>query len=475
MMTKYKKCLAFDFGASSGRLIAGIYDGEKVVLEEVYRFNNEPVTINNHLHWNLELLYKHILNGLEVASKDRVEFDSIGIDTWGVDYCLLDKEGKPMNWPFHYRDTRTEGISSKMPIQFEEFYSKTGIQFLPFNTVYQLFAEYKNNPKHNQKAEHLLFIPDLFNHFLTGNKKTEYTIASTSQLLNVNSKKWDFDIIERLGFPKHLFQEIIFPGEIYGMLHEKHMRKIGMINSVPVISVGSHDTASAVAGIPLEHEDSAYLICGSWSLLGIEIQNPIVNEKSLEGSFSNEGGVLNTIKFLKNINGMFLLQQLKKHYNEIFTRKIDFVDIINAAKLSNKNFSINPNHSLFLSPDNVMEAIESYCISTGQGKPENLGEWAIAIYNGLTQEFKNQLLNLESITGKKIKQIHMVGGGIQDELLCQMTANVTNKKVIAGPVESSVLGNIMIQLYALGDVSTHSEIRRIIKRSVSLKVYEPLS
>lgn len=318
-------------------------------------------------------------------------------------------------------------------------------------------------------------MPDLFNYFLTKNKKTEYTIASTSQLLNVESKQWDFDIIKRLGFPKHLFQEIIFPGEIYGMLDEKHMEKIGMSNSVPIISVGSHDTASAVAGIPLEHNDSAYLICGSWSLLGLEIQNPIVNEKSLEESFSNEGGVLNTIRFLKNINGMFLLQQLKKHYNEIFTKKVDFVDIINAAKLSNKSFSINPNQSLFLSPDNVMEAIDAYCISTGQGKPENLGEWAIAIYNGLTQEFNNQLLNLESITGIKINQIHMVGGGIQDELLCQMTANVTNKKVIAGPVESSVLGNIMIQLFALGEVSTLSEIRQVLKRSVSLKVYEPQS
>ncbi|MGE7949258.1 rhamnulokinase [Lysinibacillus sp. NPDC093688] len=472
-MTKYKKCLAFDFGASSGRLIAGGYDGEKVILEEIYRFNNEAVTINNHLHWNLELLYKHILNGLEVASKDMKGFDSIGVDTWGVDYCLLDKEGKPMHWPFHYRDTRTEGVSSKMPIQFEEFYSTTGIQFLLFNTVYQLFAEFKNSPELKRQAEHLLFMPDLFNYFLTGNKKTEYTIASTSQLLNVESKQWDFDIIKRLGFPKHLFQEIIFPGEIYGMLDEKHMKKIGISNSVPVISVGSHDTASAVAGIPLEHEDSAYLICGSWSLLGLEIQNPIVNEKSLEESFSNEGGVLSTIRFLKNINGMFLLQQLKKHYNEIFTKKIDFVDIINAVKLSNNNFSINPNHSLFLSPDNVMEAIDSYCISTGQGKPENLGEWAIAIYNGLTQEFNNQLLNLESITGKKIKQIQMVGGGIQDELLCQMTANVTNKKVVAGPVESSVLGNIMLQLYALGEVSTLSEIRQVIKKSVSLKSYEP--
>ncbi|MEY9972644.1 rhamnulokinase [Lysinibacillus sp. RC46] len=474
-MTKYRKCLAFDFGASSGRLIAGVYDGDKVILEEVYRFKNEPVTIENHLHWNLELLYKHILMGLEVASKDKVEFDSIGIDTWGVDYCLLDKEGKPMHWPFHYRDTRTDGISSQLPIQFEEFYSKTGIQFLPFNTVYQLFAGFRDNPDLNQQAKHLLFMPDLFNHFLTGNKKTEYTIASTSQLLNVESKQWDFDIIKRLGFSKHLFQEIIFPGEIYGMLDKKHMKKIGMSNSVPVISVGSHDTASAVAGIPLEHEDSAYLICGSWSLLGLEIQNPIVNEQSLKESFSNEGGVLNTIRFLKNINGMFLLQQLKKHYNEMFTRKIDFVDIINAAKLSNKNFYINPNHALFLSPDNVLESINAYCISTKQGKPDNLGEWAIAIYNGLTNEFKNQLRNLESITGKKIKQIHMVGGGIQDELLCQMTANVTSKKVVAGPVESSVLGNIMIQLYALGEVSTLSEIRQVIKRSVSLKVYEPQS
>ncbi|MGE8005367.1 rhamnulokinase [Lysinibacillus sp. NPDC093216] len=474
-MTKYRKCLAFDFGASSGRLIAGVYDGDKVILEEVYRFKNEPVTIENHLHWNLELLYKHILMGLEVASKDKVEFDSIGIDTWGVDYCLLDKEGKPMHWPFHYRDTRTDGISSQLPIQFEEFYSKTGIQFLPFNTVYQLFAGFRDNPDLNQQAKHLLFMPDLFNHFLTGNKKTEYTIASTSQLLNVESKQWDFDIIKRLGFSKHLFQEIIFPGEIYGMLDKKHMKKIGMSNSVPVISVGSHDTASAVAGIPLEHEDSAYLICGSWSLLGLEIQNPIVNEQSLKESFSNEGGVLNTIRFLKNINGMFLLQQLKKHYNEMFTRKIDFVDIINAAKLSNKNFYINPNHALFLSPDNVLESINAYCISTKQGKPDNLGEWAIAIYNGLTNEFKNQLRNLESITGKKIKQIHMVGGGIQDELLCQMAANVTSKKVVAGPVESSVLGNIMIQLYALGEVSTLSEIRQVIKRSVSLKVYEPQS
>ncbi|GAA1368322.1 rhamnulokinase [Peribacillus frigoritolerans] len=471
-MNTSKKCLAFDFGASSGRLIAGIYDGEKVVLEEIYRFNNEPIRIKNHVHWNLKSFYNHILNGLATASSIIGEFDSIGIDTWGVDYCLLDKEEKPLHWPFQYRDTRTKGISDEIPIPFEDFYSKTGIQFLSFNTVYQLFTDFKTNPELYKKAEYLLFMPDLFNHFLTGNMKTEYTIASTSQLLNVYSKQWDFDLINQLEFPKKIFQEIISPGEIHGYLLDKHTKQLG-IKSVPIISVGSHDTASAVAGIPLEHEDSAYLICGTWSLLGLERQDPIINEKSLIQSFTNEGGISNTIRFLKNINGMFLLQQLRKNYNQIYNKNIDFPDIIKAAKLTDEKFYINPNHPSFLSPDNIIEAIRSYCISTKQGEPNNLGEWALAIYNGLTREFKEQLLNLEKITGNKISQIHMVGGGIQDELLCQLTANATNKKVVAGPLESSVMGNIMVQLYALGEFSTLSETRQVIKKSVSQKVYEP--
>ncbi|MFC7395514.1 rhamnulokinase family protein [Scopulibacillus cellulosilyticus] len=473
-MNQPKVNLAFDIGASSGRIIAGFYQNNKIHTEEVYRFKNEPIIVNNKRCWDLKEIYHQLTLGLKAASSRYRNIASIGVDTWGLDYCLLDDEMNPLHTPINYRDDRTEGIPEELPIPFESFYDKTGIQFMRFNTVYQLYSDFKENPDYYQKAAHLLFIPDLINHFLTGSSlMNEYTVATTSQLINAYTKNWDDELIEQLGFPKRIFKDIISPGETAGLLRHDLAEETG-IKPIPVISVGSHDTASAVAGIPLRSKESAYLICGSWSLIGIETESPIITPESLTYNLTNEGGVFNTFRVLKNINGTYLLQQLKKCYNKSSHDAIDFPDIIQAAKDAvNRHFIIEPNHSLFMSSDHIINDIREYCRSNKQGIPNTLGEYAIAIYNGLTNEFSQQIKHLEAVLNHPIETIHMVGGGSQDQLLCQITADLTQKKVISGPVESSALGNICMQMYALNQLSSLSEIRQLILNSSHLNVYEP--
>lgn len=465
--------LAFDFGASSGRLIMSKFDGEKIVLEEIHRFSNDPVTLKGTFYWDFLRLFHEMKVGLKKAANKKVKISSIGIDTWGVDYGLLDEKDNLLANPTHYRDERTETVLKEIEesgVSFKDIYNVTGIQYMALNTLYQLYAEKRDRAHILDKAKTLLFIPDLFSFFLTGEKHTEYTIASTAQMLDARSRAWAMDLLNKLELPVELLQDIIMPGTIAGHLTEEIQRE-AELPAVPVVAVGSHDTASAVAGTPLYSNNSAYLSCGTWSLLGMEIDEPIINEKSIEYNFTNEGGVENKIRFLKNINGLWIIQNLRKIWSEK-VQPVSFPDIIAAAKTAkNKHFIIDPNDSSFLAPLNMAEAIVKYCVEKGQGTPEGLGEIAIAVYNGLTQEYKANIEALEKITGKTVDVINMVGGGIQDEFLCQLTAKVTGKTVLAGPIEASVLGNILMQLMAIGEIQNLEEGREIIKNSFDVKEF----
>lgn len=466
--------LAADFGASSGRLILSKFDGDKIELEEIHRFSNDPVRIGSRFYWDFPRLFHELKNGLKKAALKGIDISGIGIDTWGVDYGLIDKNGDLLSNPIHYRDNRTDNIIDDIEkiMSFEEIYKVTGIQYLQLNTLYQLYADLKFRPDILEKADALLFMPDLFNFYLTGQKYNEYTIASTSQMLEVFSKTWALEMLEKLSLPTKILQKIIMPGNIIGKLTKDIQEETGLPD-VPVMSVGSHDTASAVAATPLEGENCAYISSGTWSLLGVESKEPIVNEDSLKDNFTNEGGLEGRIRFLKNINGLWMIQQLKKHWQE-HGIDVGYGEISKAAAaVKNDGFIIDPNDKSFLAPLNMATAVQQYCINNGQGEPREIGEIARAVYNGLAREYKARISNLEEITGRKINVINMVGGGIQDEFLCQHTANITGKTVLAGPIEATALGNILAQLIALGEINDLSQGREIVKNSITQKKYTP--
>jgi len=473
-MNKEVYSLAFDFGASSGRAILSKYDGDMIELEEIFRFPNEPVRVGGHFYWDFLRLFHELKNGLKKAAAKGVEISSIGIDTWGVDYGLLDKDDNLLATPFHYRDTRTDHILEEIEkvISFEKIYESTGIQYLQFNTLYQLYADLKQRPHILKEAKSLLLIPDLFNFFLTGNKCCEYSNASTTQMLDAAKKDWDFELLDKLGLPKNILQKIVMPGQIIGILTKEIQEEVGL-GAIPVVAIGEHDTASAVAGTPLEGDCRLFLSSGTWSLLGMECNEPIINEASLKYNFTNEGGVEDTIRYLKNINGTWLLQQLRHSWCE-HVEQVTFPDIIKAARnAKHGNYVIHPNDKCFMAPLNMVKAIEEYCVENGEGKPEGLGELAMAVYNGLVCEYMRVIRSLEEITGKEVDTINMIGGGIQDEFLCELTANSTGKNVLAGPIEASAFGNIVMQLIALDEVRSLEEGRKIIKNSSEQKLYTP--
>lgn len=465
--------LAFDFGASSGRMILSKYEDGKITLEELHRFANEPVRVGTCFYWDTFRLYHELKQGLKKAAARKLPISSLAIDTWGVDYGLLDKDGNLIGNPVNYRDDRTIGVIEEFDklVPLKELYASTGIQFMNFNTIFQFHADKKTRPEVYEKADKFLMMPDLFNYFLTGKKYNEYTNASTGQLLDAKKRDWDMELLERAGLRTDLFCELISPGTVVGELIDEVVKETGL-EGVKVIAVGSHDTASAVAGTPFEEENAAFLSCGTWSLLGMEMDEPVLTEESFRYNYTNEGGVEGKIRLLKNINGLWIMQNLRRNWCE-FEEEVSFPDIIAASKAAeNQNFIIDPNDPRFTAPYNMMNEVKAYCEEHGQGTPSGLGEIAMAIYNGLTNEYKTTVENLEVITGKKISCINMVGGGIQDKLLCELTAKRTGKKVVAGPIEGSVLGNVIMQLKTLGAIDSLEEGRKVIKNSFQQDVYE---
>lgn len=466
--------LAFDFGASSGRAILVKIEKDFIDIKEIHRFPNDPVFLGNKYVWDFPRLLNETKTALKKLVASGTKITSIGIDTWGVDYGLLDKDNNLIGMPMHYRDERNyEGVKEvEKKIDLESLYLRTGISNNTFNTAFQLVGDRLKRNTILENADSLLFMPDLFAYYLTNEKKNEFTIASTSGLLDMKNRTWDKELINTLGIPENIFNDIIEPGETYGYLTEEIMDETGM-DRVPVIAIGGHDTASAVAGTPFKEKGNAFLSSGTWSLLGLEIDSPIISEETFKASLTNEGGVGNKIRLLKNINGTWLLQQLRKNWCE-FHEEIGFPDIIREAKkYEDCTFKVNTNDPMLMNTKNMIKSIKEYCIEHGQGEPTELGEIAMAIYNGLTSEYKETIEELEEISGREIPGINVVGGGIQDKFLCELTMKRTGKTLIAGPIEAAVLGNVMMQAIANKEIESIEEGRELIFNAFSCEEYSP--
>ena len=468
-----KKVLAIDFGASGGRAILGTFDGKKISLEEVHRFSNDPVTVRGTVYWDILRLFHEIKQGI-IKAKQVSDFDSIAIDTWGVDFGLIDKFGVLVENPIHYRDTRTAGLIDECAekISNKEFYSRVGIQFLELNTIYQLYALKKYRPHILERAERLLFLPDLFGYMLTGKMTTEYSIAVTSQMVDIKTKDWAKDLIERLGINTNILGEIVPSGSVLGEISKDICEECG-IESTNIISVCAHDTQSAITAIPAESEDFAFISSGTWSLFGTELKGPIVNEKSLAMNFTNEGGYNRSVRFLKNIVGLWLIQESRRHWGRQGT-KYSYAELEKLA-LETKPFKcfIDPDSPEFVPHGNIPERIRDYCERTGQEIPETVGEIMRCIYESLALKYKFTLDGLEDCTEKNYPAIHVIGGGVKDTLLCKMTACSCNKKVVAGPIEATVLGNIAVQLITSGAIDSVEQARDIIRNSETTTEYLP--
>lgn len=474
-MQKPLKMLAFDFGASSGRAILGKFDGEKLETREIHRFSNDPVRVMGHLHWDILRLFYEIKQGLlKCAYAENRDIHSIGIDTWGVDIGLLDGKGNLIYSPYHYRDSLTDGIMEEVfkIIPKDELYRLTGLQFMKFNTIFQLFAIKNLNPAMFKEVKTILMISDLFNYFLTGMKATEYTIASTTQLFDPINRDWSREIISKLQLPDHIFPEIIQPGKVLGKISSDIAEECG-IGTIPVIATTSHDTASAVAAVPAMEEQFVYISCGTWSLMGVEAEQPVINHKSYALSYSNEGGINSKIRFLKMIMGLWLIQECKRQW-DLEGKSYSFSELESLA-LAAEPFKafIDPDDISFMPPGNMPERIAKYCSDTGQYVPNEPGEIARCIAQSLSLKYRMTVENLEEILGKRLPVIHMVGGGIKNRMLCRLTANATGRDVFAGPVEATSIGNLMVQAIALGEVKNLREVRQIIKSSFPIEKYKP--
>lgn len=477
-MAKTLDLLAFDLGASNGRALLGSFDGNRIQIQEICQFPNGPERIHHTLYWNALQLFSAIKVALKKAhSMPTSNIASLGLDTWGVDYGLLDRNGELLANPYHYRDHRTHGLLEEVLaiLSKEEIYQETGIQFLPFNTLIQLYADLKYRPYVFECAKTLLFMPDLLNYFLTKEKKNEYTIASTSQFFNPKTDQWATSILNRLKIPSHLFEPLIYPGEIFGDLSPEVMRECGLHKTIPVVAVGSHDTASAVAATPFQDSKKGLFISsGTWSLLGVELEAPMINERSMKENMSNECGVGRTITFLKNISGLWLLQACKKSW-EKEGLQLTYGEIERAARESKAGqFTINPDDPSFLNPQDMPTAIQEHCKEKGGFAPKEYGEMARCIYESLALTYHSVIKGLEALLGTKLDTIHMVGGGVKAELLCQFTANATKKRVIAGPIEATAIGNMVSQLIALGEILDLKEGREMVRRSCALKERTPM-
>ena len=471
----HKNVLAFDFGASSGRAMLGSLVDGKITLKEVHRFSNDPVMLNGTFYWDTLRLFHEIKQGI-IKAKQIGDFESIGINTWGVDFGLLDKKGKLIENPINYRDKRTEGILPKAFKKFnkEMFYELTGNQFMEINTAFQLFSLAEDRPEILEKTETLLMTPDLFNYFLTGVKSTEYSIASTTQLLDARKREWCLSIINALGIPKKIFTPIVKSGTVIGNVSDEICDELG-INPCPVISVASHDTASAVVAVPAKEKDFIFISCGTWSLFGTELNYPIINKKSSAFNITNEGGFNDTTRFLKNIIGLWLIQESKRQW-EREGLNYTYADLEELALQCQPLLSfIDPDDPMFVAPGNIPRRVQEFCVRTNQIIPKTTGEIMRCIYQSLAFKYKYTYEQLKQCTDKNYTSIHFVGGGTKDKLLCQMTANACNMTVNAGPIEATVLGNIAVQLITLGEIKNISKARKIISSSQSINTYEPIN
>ena len=468
-----KRVLAFDFGASSGRAIIGCFDGDKITLEEVHRFSNDPVSVGGTVYWDVLRLFYEIKQGI-IKAKIAGGFDSIGIDTWGVDFGLIDSEGKLMENPVHYRDARTVGLVDEAfkTMPKEKLYGITGIQFMELNTLFQLISLKKYRPWMLERADKMLFMPDLFGYMLTGKMCAEYSIASTSQLIDLDKRTWSKEILDAFGIKESVFAPLVQPGTVLGELSKEVCEECG-VDPVPVISVCGHDTQSAITSVPCEDGDFAFLSSGTWSLFGTELDKPIVNETSMNINITNEGGFDGSTGFLKNIIGLWLIQESRRQWKRE-GKEYSYADLEKLA-LAAEPFKcfIDPDAPEFVPHGNIPERVREFCRKTGQYVPETVGEIMRCIYESLAMKYRLTFEKLRECTERDYPVIHVIGGGTKDGLLCQMTANSCDRTVKAGPIEATVMGNVAVQLMSDGSVENIGQARKIVADSSELKTFEP--
>jgi rhamnulokinase len=479
-MMHTKTFLAVDLGASSGRHMLGRFDGAALQLEEVYRFDNRAVEVAGHLYWDLLRLWSEARHGLRAAAEAAGgQIASVGVDTWGVDFGLLGRGDELLGNPYQYRDSRTNGMMEQAfaLVAREEIFRHTGLQFMRINTLYQLLAMKLCRSPLLEVAETLLMVPDLFNWLLTGVKCNEMTEASTSQCYNPLAGRWATELLEKLGLPTAIFGPIVQPGTVLGTLRANLAAESGL-REARVVLPGTHDTASAVMAVPAESQPGAapswcYISLGTWALMGIEVPRPVLTEQVLRLNFTNEGGVGDTIRLLKNICGLWLAQECRRKFSER-SGNWDWEDLNRAAAAATPlRAFVDPDAPDFLAPDDMPEAIRAFCRRTGQHVPDDEGAIVRCALEGLALKFRHVLAMCEDLGGRHIDTIHIVGGGTRNRQLCQATADACGRRVLAGPVEATAIGNIMMQAVAAGEVGSIAEARQIIRRSFAVEEYVP--
>jgi rhamnulokinase len=466
--------LAFDLGAESGRAVLGRLDGGKLSVHEVRRFPNTPLDLSGHIHWNVYALFDEMKAAMkESAAAIGSRPASVGVDTWGVDFGLLARDGSLLGLPFCYRDHRNIGAMEEYfkLVPRPDLYEATGIQFMPFNTLFQVYAMVRERSPLLDAAADLLFMPDLFNFLLTGKKAAEFTIATTSQFLDPRTKAWVPGLFQAMGLSKKILQNIIEPGTVLGPLAEEVARETGLFG-VPIVATAGHDTAAAVAAVPAEGRNWAYISSGTWSLVGVEEKAPVISPRSLESNFTNEGGVGGTIRFLKNVTGLWLVQGCRKAWAK--DGPLSYEELVQAAGDAPPFAAfIDPDSPDFLNPPDMPDAIAGYCRGTGQQTPVSRAAMVRALLESLALKYRYVIDQLRFVLGHPIEKIHVIGGGSRNELLCRFTADATGLPVIAGPAEATAIGNILVQAMAMGRVESPEEIRAIIRGSFELRTYEP--
>jgi len=486
VVSKTENYLAIDLGAESGRAILGSFDGQSLTLNEVHRFQNTPVQVlqgsQQAMHWDILRLWSEIKNGISLAKKNYGQFTSLGVDTWGVDFGLLDQSGKLLENPYHYRDSRTDGMVQEAfkRISREHIFEQTGIQFMQINTLYQLLSMALQKSPALEAAATFLTIPDLLNYWLTGVKSCEFTIATTTQCYDPRKNNWAYPMLEKLNIPGSIFPNLITPGTLLGPVHASISSELG-VSDVNVIVPACHDTGSAVAAVPAENEDYAWISSGTWSIMGVVVPQPFITPESLEFNFTNEGGVSyfsqnsrqNTYRYCKNIMGLWLVQECRRTWaahGQTYSYQ-ELTDM--AAQAAPLLALVNPDSDDFLKPGDMPARIQAYCARTSQAIPETPGAIVRCAAESLALKYRRVLEQMEITIGKHLDPIHIIGGGSQNQLLDQLTADCTNRRVVTGPVEATAVGNILVQALALGHLSSIDDVRSVVKHSFTPGFYSP--
>lgn len=471
-----KKLLAVDLGASSGRVMLGLFDGEKIKLTEIHRFTNHAVSVKENLYWDVLNLFQQVKNGIAKSSVDEIPIESIAVDTWGVDYCYLDNNGNIISNPHSHRDPRTKTYESKFykRLSQEELFKRTGVQPSLINSINQIHADLSSKPYLREIVDKVLFMPDLINYLLSDQITSEYTILSTSGLLDVNTGRISDEVIKKVGIPSNWFSGISKKGKVLGTLTSQLSNELN-VSEFKVIAGASHDTASAVLAIPYIHsvQETAFISSGTWSLVGIESEKPFVTDGAFHAGLTNEGSFDGYYRLLKNTTGLWIYNELRRDWilkgENLSHEKL----LVLSKEVKDNKTYIDPNNALFSTPGNMEQKIQDYCIQTNQEVPKTKGHMIRVILESLAISYRNTIEQIEAVTKRDVKQIQMVGGGIQNELLCQLTADFTNRTVVAGPVEASSLGNMISQLVTLKVLETREDIIKVIRNSAEIKTYTP--